>query len=99
MHEAFETPENYSIQKKPGGVDSLHEVAPIIIEHCRTVNNYKVDYMVQKLKYASEILNSEFWVKGGEASLYTSRGAQRQLSQKINELLPAVTLDPEIINI
>jgi hypothetical protein len=96
MPEAFETPENYSIQKTPG-VYSLHEVAPIIIEHCRTVNNYKVEYMVEKLKYASKILNSEFWVKGGEASLYTSRGAQRQLSQKINELLPAVTLDPENI--
>lgn len=100
--EAFESPQDYVIQKTPG-VFALHMVAPRVFQLCHAENNFSSEHMKEILKKArvdDQPINSEFWAsEGGRAAAYGSMKGFRLLADQILEELPQLRVKKSRITV
>lgn len=91
--EAFEEPENYSIQRTPG-VYSLHMVFPDVFERCREVRDYTQEKMTEMLQTMA--LDSTFWHKDPNIGDFRTHGtgmkSLRLLADFLRDQLPRLSL-------
>lgn len=91
--EAFETPQDYVIQKTPG-VFALHMVGSRVFQLCHAENDFSSAYMekiLRRVRVEGQPIESGFWAsEGGRAAAYGSMKGFRLLADQILEELPLV---------
>ena len=92
--EAFEEPENYSIQRSIG-IYSLHMIFPDVFERCREAREYSQEKMAEVLAFMG--LDSKFWHRdpeqGGDPRTFGSgMRSVRLLAAYLRSVLPRLTL-------
>lgn len=85
--EANDNPSGYALQKTTGCY-VMHLVAQTVFEICRSEKNFSTARIEQILKPATEgYLSAEFWVKGGEAGMFSSAAGFQKLANRIQNCL------------
>ena len=72
----------YSLQRTNGTV-VFHWLFPFIYFKSVSLGNVKLQAFIQMLKPVRKKFGPSFWERGGEAKLYTSRGSQVELVDKM----------------
>jgi len=68
----------YSLQRTNGTV-VFHWLFPFVYFKSKSLGSVKLKTFIEILKPLSKEFNPDFWKRGGEAKLYTSKGSQKQL--------------------
>jgi len=77
-----ENARKYSLQRT-NGTSVFHWLFPFVYFKSRSLGGVKLKTFIEILKPISKKLPPSFWVRGGEAKLYTSRGSQQELVDKM----------------
>jgi DGQHR domain-containing protein len=72
----------YSLQRT-NGINAFHWLFPYIYFKSVSLGNAKLKDFSENLKPVRKKFEPSFWVRGGEAKVYTSRGAQRDLVDRM----------------
>ncbi len=72
----------YSLQRT-NGINTFHWLFPYIYFKSVSLGNAKLKDLIQNLKPVRKRFGPSFWERGGEAKVYTSRGAQRELVDRM----------------
>lgn len=72
----------YSLQRT-NGTSVFHWLFPFVYFKSRSLGGVKLKTFIEILKPIRKRLPPPFWERGGEAKLYTSRGSQRELVDKM----------------
>ena len=72
----------YSLQRT-NGTSVFHWLFPFVYFKSRSLGGVKLKTFIEILKPVSKKLPPLFWVRGGNAKLYTSRGSQQDLVDKM----------------
>lgn len=72
----------YSLQRSNGTI-VFHWLFPFVYFKCVSLGNIKLRKLIQILKPIRKKFGSSFWERGGKAKLYTSKGAQQTLVDKM----------------
>ena len=72
----------YSLQRTNGTV-VFHWLFPFVYFKSVSLGNVKLQGLIQILKPIRKRFGPSFWERGGEAKLYTSKGSQRELVDKM----------------
>jgi hypothetical protein len=72
----------YSLQRT-NGINVFHWLFPFVYFKSVSLGNAKLHGFIQTLKPVRKKFGPSFWERGGEAKVYTSRGAQRALVDRM----------------
>lgn len=72
----------YSLQRT-NGINTFHWLFPFIYFKSVSLGNVKLPALIQILKPISKKFRPSFWERGGDAKVYTSKGAQKALVDKM----------------
>jgi DGQHR domain-containing protein len=77
-----ENARKYSLQRT-NGTSVFHWLFPFVYFKSKSLGGVKLKTLIEILKPVSKKLPPSFWVRGGEAKLYTSKGSQQDLVDKM----------------
>jgi len=72
----------YSLQRT-NGINAFHWLFPYIYFKSVSLGHAKLKDFIQNLKPVRKKFDLSFWKRGGEAKVYTSRGGQRELVDRM----------------
>ncbi len=92
----------YSLQRT-NGTSVFHWLFPFVYFKSKSLGGVKLKTFIDILKPVSKKLPPSFWIRGGEAKLYTSRGSQQELVDRMiaytlpkGKMFKLGTLDPKL---